>query len=449
MKKTISVVLAGVLALVGVWAQQSDIKIILTGGEQPKIALPELRGTGAAQANMAVFNETLTADIRDSGYFNVKPKTSYPLQVPQRPQDFKPPVNGVRQGPWLTDWSAAPVDADYLAFGYSAEQSGQLALFGYLYNVRQADLTNAHAIGKTYFGSLDAEGARKVAHEFAADILALAGAKPLVGSKIYFTSTRTGTREIWVMDYDGANQKQVTSLRSIVMNPALSPDGTRLAYSTFTPGPSIRVLSTQTGRQLPFYNQRASLNATPEFTADGKILFASTAGGGGPNIFISNQDGTGLQRVSSGRAVDMQPRVNPKNPNEIAFTSGRGGLPQVYRMNMDGTDITRLSAGDGEAVQPAWSPNGQFLAFSWTRGFAPGTYNVFVMDVASRTTVQLTHGAGRNENPVWAPDGRHLVFSSNRAGGTQIWTMLADGTGLKQLTTMGKNEMPVWSSAAQ
>jgi TolB protein len=453
MKTLLTVAIAGVLtvtvALIVAPAQQSDIKIILTGGDRPKIALPELRGTGAAQANMAVFNDTLTADIRDSGYFDVQPKTSYPLQIPQRPQDFKAPVNGAKQGPWLTDWSGAPVNADYLAFGYTAEQGGKLTLFGYLFNVGQPDLTNAQAINKVYFGTMDAEGARKVAHEFAADILALAGAKSLVGSKIYFTSNRTGAREIWVMDYDGANQKPVTSQRTGIMNPALSPDGTRLAYSTFAPGPSIRVLSTQTGRQLPFYNPRASLNATPEFTADGKILFASTAGGGSTNIFISNQDGTGLQRITNGRSIDIQPRVNPKNPNDIAFTSGRGGLPQVYRMNMDGTDVTRLSGGEGEATNPAWSPNGQFLAFSWTRGFAPGNYNIFVMDVASRTTIQLTHGAGRNENPTWAPDGRHLVFASNRAGGTQIWTMLADGTGLKQLTTQGKNEMPVWSSVPQ
>ena len=53
--------------------------------------------------------------------------------------------------------------------------------------------------------------------------------------------------------------------------------------------------------------------------------------------------------------------------------------------------------------------------------------------------------AGKNENPSWAPDGRHLVFSSNRTGSAQIWTMLADGTQLKQLTTHGSNTMPVWS----
>jgi TolB protein len=66
------------------------------------------------------------------------------------------------------------------------------------------------------------------------------------------------------------------------------------------------------------------------------------------------------------------------------------------------------------------------------------------MDVASREVVQLTHGTGRNENPTWAPDGRHIVFSSDRNDTTQIWTMLADGTEVRQLTTTGNNSMPVW-----
>jgi TolB protein len=120
-------------------------------------------------------------------------------------------------------------------------------------------------------------------------------------------------------------------------------------------------------------------------------------------------------------------------------------MPQIYKMNMDGADVMRLTTGEGEAVNPAWHPDGQHIAFAWTKGFAPGNYNIFVMDVASRNTVQLTHGAGRNENPSWAPDGLHLAFSSNRSGSNQIWTMLADGTQLKQLTTRGRNFNPVWT----
>jgi TolB protein len=95
-------------------------------------------------------------------------------------------------------------------------------------------------------------------------------------------------------------------------------------------------------------------------------------------------------------------------------------------------------------VNPAWNPDGQFIAFAWTRGFAPGNFNIFVMDVATQQFNQLTHGAGRNENPTWAPDGRHLVFSSTRDGGKQIWTMLADGSQLQKLTTQGRNQRPIW-----
>jgi TolB protein len=114
-------------------------------------------------------------------------------------------------------------------------------------------------------------------------------------------------------------------------------------------------------------------------------------------------------------------------------------------MNMDGADVQRLSNGEGEASNPSWHPNGQVIAFSWTRGFATGNFNIFVMDVATRNFNQLTYGAGRNENPTWAPDGRRLAFMSTRTGSEQIWTMLADGTQLKQLTTAGKNWTPVWA----
>ena len=79
-------------------------------------------------------------------------------------------------------------------------------------------------------------------------------------------------------------------------------------------------------------------------------------------------------------------------------------------------------------------------------GSANGT---FVNDVrlAPQQPVQLTHGVGRNENPWWGPDGLHLVYTSKRGNSTQIFTMLADGNNVKQITTRGNNIQPVWSKA--
>jgi TolB protein len=199
---------------------------------------------------------------------------------------------------------------------------------------------------------------------------------------------------------------------------------------------------------LTYYNQSAALSACGDFTPDGKqLLFYARFGEQGVSqIYESNVDGGGMRRISSVNAIEVEPKVNPKNPNQLVFVSGRSGLPQVYRMSSEGADIVRLSNGEGEAVNPAWHPDGQRIAFAWTKGFEPGNYNIFVMDVADPSKiVQLTSNSGRNENPVWAPDGLHIVFSSKRGRAQQIYTMLADGTQVKQLTTQGNNEHPVWS----
>ncbi len=158
----------------------------------------------------------------------------------------------------------------------------------------------------------------------------------------------------------------------------------------------------------------------------------------------SDIDGSNLRRISNVRAIEVEPKVNPKNSNQLAFVSGRTGKQQMYMMNSDGTDVQMLSNGEGEASNPCWHPDGQHLLFAWTRGYATGNFNVFIMDVATRQYDQLTSGAGRNENPNWAPDGRHIVFMSTRSGTPQIWTMLADGTQLQRLTSQGENRFPVW-----
>ena len=442
------------LAVVPVQAfaqQRPDIIGVIMGSQKAVIAVPDMRGAGRASGLMDIVNGTLFRDLEDAAIFKMAPKSMYPTRVPQQPQEFRKPLqydpNNRNAAPWLQDWSDPPVNSDYLAFGYAAEQDNQIVLFGWLFNVRQPEVAAAQVLGKIYFGPIDETGARKVAHEFAADILKQFGVESLAGSKVYFVSNRSGSKEIWSMDYDGASQKQITSYKSISTMPSVSPDGSRIAFTSWAMGqPQILVHSLETLRRIPFLNPRAGTNQNASYTADGKQIAFSSSASGFSQIYMANADGSGVRRLSNSRAVEVEPKINPKTGNEIVFVSGRGGgSPQVYRMNSDGADVQRLTTGEGQATNPSWNPQGTHIAFAWTRGYDPGNFNIFVMDVNTREYVQLTSGTGRNENPVWAPDGKHIVFSSDRGGRGQIWTMLADGTQLRQLTSAGINEKPAWS----
>ncbi|MBV8551237.1 MAG: PD40 domain-containing protein [Acidobacteriaceae bacterium] len=456
---TVSVLLFGAFGWL-LAKQQSQIQgNIVAHPGKPLIAVPDFRGSGAAASLISAFNSTVASDLQSSPLINLVPKTVYPLQIPQQASDLiggvaPPSARAVNpQGNRLSDWSLPPINANYLGIGYGAENKGMLVLFGWFYTTapNMPSLQQAQVFGKVYTASLDQTGAVDAGHRYAADILAQFGGKSLVGTRIVFVSDRTGSKEIWVMNWDGTEQRELTHYRSISTFPSASPDGRTVAFTTYAAGyPAIQMLSIDTGRKLPFYNQRASMNAFVTFTPDSKnIIFSSTLAGGSAQLYMAGVNGSSLHRLTSSGAIEVEAKINPKTGADLVDVSGRTGLPQIYHMNMEGADVERLTAGTGEATNPAWNPDGDHIAFAWTRGFEPGNYNIFVMDVASKQTTQLTANEGRNENPGWAPDGAHIVYASKRGRQSQIWVMNADGTGKHPLTQAGSNEKPVWVNAEQ
>src|SRR5579864_1306077 len=279
----ITLILLAVTTTAALFAQTLEIWIKGSGGK-PALAVIDFRGTGTSQPLMEAFNSTLFADLQSSGLFDMKAKSLFPLNNPQRPEDLRPDDNG--QGFALQDWSAAPLSASHLVFGYGAAVNGSFALYGNVDDARQANPQSAQLMAQRYAGSLDQAGATRAAHEFASDIIQkFGGSASLLGSRIYFVK-HTGTLkapvdEIWVMDWDGGNPKQLTRLRNILSMPAVSPDGNRVAFTSWARGaPRIMMLDTLSGRMLPFYNQEASVNSQASFTPDGKeIYYASSAAG--------------------------------------------------------------------------------------------------------------------------------------------------------------------------
>ena len=383
-----------------------------------------------------VFNQTLWNDLDNSGIFEMVAKSFYPLQNPGSPGEIK-----------LDAWGNPPPNASMVAFGNLGVSGGKLQVQGWLFDAKNT--AAPQVLGKQYQEAATADNARLIAHRFADEIIfRLGGGIPGVAeTRIYFVSMRTGHKEIWAMDYDGAGQEQLSKLNSIALSPRVSPDNSRVAFSGVT-GDSWQILmySTDLGRLVSFPRFSGD-NFSPAWSSDGTKLAFSSSRSGDPEIYITDGNGAGIKRLTSSRGSDVSPVFNPKTNAQIAWVSGRTGLPQIFIMDTDGSNVQQITK-EGYAVSPAWSPNGLLLAFSWIRHYgpgAPGGQDIYLMNVATGEFVQLTHDAGRNDFPSWSPDGRHLVFQSTRTGSDQIWSMLADGTHQQQLTRTGKNSLPNWS----
>ena len=409
------------------------------GVDKVRLAVPDFKAANADPQNNALlktFNDTFWNDLDNSGVVELVSKSFYPLQVPGQPAEVT-----------FNLWNVPPPNAAMLAFGNLGVASGKLTVQGWLYDVKNT--ASPQVLGKQYTDVPTDGAARLIAHKFADEIIfRLGGGIPgIAESEIYFVSDRSGHKEIWAMDYDGSNQRQLTHQGSISLSPRISPDGSRLAFSSMTKtGWDILMFSLDLNRVVSFPHFGGT-NLSPAWSPDGARLALSSSRGGSSEIYVCDASGGNLRRITASKGPDVSPVWNRKTGAQIAFVSGTTGLPQVYTMEADGTNQQRMT-DQGYAVSPGWSPNGQFLTLAWTRKYGPGepgSSDIYLMDIASKQWVQLTHDGGRNDFPSWSPDGRHIVFQSSRSGKEEIWMMLADGTKLHQLTFTGRNTQPNWS----
>ena len=401
-----------------------------------KIAVPEFQSASSdpkTAALLAIFNKVLWDDLDYAGGLTLVSRSLYPLGKFAGPGDIKPEA-----------WTAPAVDAQFIAFGSIQAGNGSMSVEARLWDLKATQ--NREAIGQRYKSDDTDEGARFIAHKFADAIVDLiSGGKGIAQTSIAYISERTpGVKELYTMDYDGSSAHALTAYKSTVLTPAWSPDGEKIAFTSYRRGiPDIEILSRIDNRPYTF-ERPGGTTTTPAWSPDGsKIALATSRDGSDMEIYVADWNGKNLRRLTVSKGVDISPVWNPRTGREIAFTSDRSGSPQIYIMDAEGTNVRRLIEEGGHAVNAAWSPDGQYIAFAWQK--SRGNFDIYIHNLANGQNTQLTSDAGSNEKPTWAPDGRHIAFESSRTGTKQIFSMILDGTKIRQLTNTGSNSGPAWS----
>jgi TolB protein len=400
-------------------------------GKAVTMAIPDFEiGTSDAAEPGKTMSEVVWRDMEFASIYRLLPKNLYRIAAAGgNPSDAK-----------IDFYQWGSIGADVLIRAVTEVRDGRLITEVRIYAVQAQEMV----FGKRYDGPVSA--ARRMAHRIADDILLQAGNyRGINQTKLAFASDRRGgqSKEIYLMDYDGYDQKPLTANGSLNLTPTWSPDGRALAYISYRTGtPSLFRAFIYEGRGDTIATGEG-MTFSPAWSPDGKQIAFSSTRDGNSEIYIINADGTGLKRLTNHAAIDTSPCWSPTG-REIAFTSDRTGAPQIYAMDTEGLNLRRVSYQGSYNDSPSWSPSKEYSELAFASRIERGPFDIVVYDFQTKQTRQLTTGRGSNESADWAPNGLHLVFTTTRTGTSQIFTMNRDGSNPRQLTREGNNTTPQW-----
>ena len=279
-------------------------------------------------------------------------------------------------------------------------------------------------------------------------------APPPLSNQIVFSSLRDGPTHIFVMGADGSNPTKLTTFVGLSTDPAVSPDGTKIAFTSSVAGPTggnfeVFVMNADGSNPVNLTNNPATapdlpvIDNFPAWSPDGtKIAFRSTRDGDNA-IFIMDADGSNVTRLTLGTQAAWSP-----DGTKIAYTSN--GF-EIFVINADGlTSPANLTNNAAFDAAPSWSPDGTKIAFWSTRdGAGNGLQNadieIYVMNADGSSVTRLTNNSVRDDDPEWSPDGLKIAFTSARDGNNEVYVMNADGSNQVNLTNNAANDKdPAW-----
>ena len=279
------------------------------------------------------------------------------------------------------------------------------------------------------------------------------------GSKIVFTTTRDYVpppppppccyyfygdalgdgEEIYVMNADGSNQTRLTVNSSRDISPSWSPDGSKIIFSSDRTGNWQIFTIDPSGGNLTQVVTTGSNETNPKFSPDGtKIAFISSRSGKG-QVWTMNADGTSPFRVTQDSYSNDYPSWSPDG-TRIAFTSERSSSgPDTYTIAPDGSSPSGALTSTF-TQQPQWSPDSSRLIVQSPRD---GNWDVYSMNADGTDQVRLTTDSGVDTTPFWGPGVPGYIVVSAPSAPTALVATAGDGSASIAFTPGANGGAPI------
>lgn len=274
--------------------------------------------------------------------------------------------------------------------------------------------------------------------------------KVLTKEEIAFVTDRDGNSEIYTMDINGKNLRNITKNDSLDFSPAWSNDGQYIYFYSKRDGNAEIYSINSNGTDLKRLTNHIAADILPELSPDGKkIAFMSERDSLSRNIYLMDKDGSNIEPLTQNKYYEESPSWSITG-HEILFTrqlrdsldTTHAANGEIHIMDLRTKNVRRLTNKIGYDSGAKFSPNGKEIAFY---GSYNGNWDLFIMNSDGTNLYNLTNDTIECYSPDWSADGKWLVYTAGNKGNYNIWKInIATKERIQLTNTKGRNEGPVW-----
>lgn len=238
-------------------------------------------------------------------------------------------------------------------------------------------------------------------------------ATPEVAAKLLFHSNRSGQYDIYELNLATGQVVQLTDAAEHDLEPALSPDGTLIAFAKARldmSGQDIWVMNADGSNPHLLASVGAGIATSPDWSPDGSQIAFYATQASQFHLFVVPASGGDVTELAYGGKNDMMPDWSPDG-EKILFASDRSGQSDLYVMRPDGSGLEQLTDTGANEWRPRWSPDGRHIVFQGNQGAWSENWNLYLLDVETGEIEQLTDGELDSSMPAWSGDGGTIFFA--------------------------------------